>query len=369
MDVGKNSIESPFQETTGRHEKGNRLTVIDILRGITIILVVAGHTEFTPAWANDLLRNFRMPLFFLVTGYLFSATNYFHHFNRLVSNRFLSILIPYFSAAIFFYIFWFCRQWAENDWDLTWYKPLIGIIYGVEPGGWLVINGPLWFLVCLFAAHVIFCLSMRYVHTCRLPYQAVCFFTLGIVGFLVSKLFYLPWSLDVALVVQPFVFIGYQLKQFKAVEKLTPNFLLTLLMLVIFAGAVYFNPPIDINNRVYGSLPLFYIGGIAGSILVIQLTKWLSRFKWSVNILSYVGRESLAVLINHSFFLLVIELFEARVFQSQLHWTGSTVIAIVGSLCINVVVKRIPVLNFLLNGKKMSIQFHKGLLQVKQQRV
>ncbi|QNF26185.1 hypothetical protein [Metabacillus elymi] len=43
-----------------------RLETIDIVRGITILLVVVGHTE-APVWLNGFLKYFRMPLFFLVS--------------------------------------------------------------------------------------------------------------------------------------------------------------------------------------------------------------------------------------------------------------------------------------------------------------
>jgi acyltransferase len=48
-----------------------RIKHIDLVRGITILLVVAGHAGL-PNSIHDFLRNFRMPLFFIVTGFLFS---------------------------------------------------------------------------------------------------------------------------------------------------------------------------------------------------------------------------------------------------------------------------------------------------------
>lgn len=56
-----------------------RLREIDIVRGITIFLVVLGHTgaaEVSEGLVSEILRGFRMPLFFMVSGYLFSSSKY-----------------------------------------------------------------------------------------------------------------------------------------------------------------------------------------------------------------------------------------------------------------------------------------------------
>ncbi|BAS27722.1 acyltransferase family protein [Limnochorda pilosa] len=49
----------------------DRVRAIDLARGIRIALVVLGHTPL-PAWLNGPLTTFRLPLFFLVSGYAFS---------------------------------------------------------------------------------------------------------------------------------------------------------------------------------------------------------------------------------------------------------------------------------------------------------
>lgn len=67
--------------------KATRLKVIDMVRGITILLVVVGHAGLTPAVLNDMFRDFRLPLFFIVSGYLFSASRYFDNLKLLLRTK------------------------------------------------------------------------------------------------------------------------------------------------------------------------------------------------------------------------------------------------------------------------------------------
>lgn len=74
--------------------KTNNFPAIDILKGIGIILVVIGHNS------SGVLRNFiytfHMPLFFIISGFLFSKKN----IKDYLMNSFQRLLIPYFLFLI-----------------------------------------------------------------------------------------------------------------------------------------------------------------------------------------------------------------------------------------------------------------------------
>ena len=60
-------------------DKSRRITEIDVLRGIGILLVILQHCG-VPEWLNMPILAFHMPLFFVVSGYLFrsrAAKDYF----------------------------------------------------------------------------------------------------------------------------------------------------------------------------------------------------------------------------------------------------------------------------------------------------
>ncbi|MED4043730.1 acyltransferase family protein [Priestia aryabhattai] len=115
-----------------------RSAEIDMIRGLTIALVVVGHAGIPDA-LNDILRTFRMPLFFLVSGYIFSMAKYEFNFKGLVKSRFWSLIVPYFIVCFFSYFIWLLSNFAgEKESGWIWYNPILGALYG--NGESLIIN-------------------------------------------------------------------------------------------------------------------------------------------------------------------------------------------------------------------------------------
>jgi fucose 4-O-acetylase-like acetyltransferase len=73
-----------------------RLDSIDILKGITILLVVAGH--FCPNGSprfwhllRDIIYSFHMPLFMIISGYLYAFSSRIQSINDYLKLRFFRI--------------------------------------------------------------------------------------------------------------------------------------------------------------------------------------------------------------------------------------------------------------------------------------
>ncbi|MBW4084538.1 acyltransferase family protein [Paenibacillus sp. S150] len=359
------SATTAAELTSATTVKTPRLKVIDMVRGITILLVVVGHAGLTPVVLNDMFRDFRLPLFFIVSGYLFSASKYFDNFTSLLRTRFLTLVIPYLSAGLLSYLLWLILRTLEtaHSPDIAWYEPLLAIAYGTYSGG-LLLNIPIWFLTCLFVTQIIFCLSMRYLSKSPLPVQLAAMLALSLSGYALGTVLFLPWNIDVALVAQLFVFIGYQLKQHQLLGKIRVFNLGTLILMAIFLTAAYFNSYVDMNNREYGNLLLFYTAGIAGSLLAIKMTQLLSKSGFFAAILTYIGKESLAILIFHyGIFILLLNFVERYVYGSYLGWFPTTVIAVAGSLLLSMVIKHVPGLGFLLGGKGKKSAAHRTYVE------
>lgn len=64
----------------------NRIKEIDIVKGILIILMVAAHYE--RGVFHDIIFLFHMPLFFLISGYLWKD-------NKSIVTKFKNLIIPY----------------------------------------------------------------------------------------------------------------------------------------------------------------------------------------------------------------------------------------------------------------------------------
>ena len=121
---------------------GVRLLSLDVLKCFAIYLVVCGHIiqQFDPLYKQNLLfttiYSFHMPLFMLISGYLFASkldninNDRYIAFN-IVQSRFLQILMPY----------------------IVW--TLLVISYKTLISGFSIISlsefsTNLWFLKCLF---------------------------------------------------------------------------------------------------------------------------------------------------------------------------------------------------------------------------
>jgi fucose 4-O-acetylase-like acetyltransferase len=59
-----------------------RLHYIDIAKGIGIILVVVGHTS-TPLYLHNIIYQFHMPLFFILSGLFLFYQVYFIKINTI----------------------------------------------------------------------------------------------------------------------------------------------------------------------------------------------------------------------------------------------------------------------------------------------
>ena len=73
-----------------------RIAYIDILRGIGILLMVMGHVGFGSRFSHY-IHAFHMPLFFVVSGYFYSAKA---DLISLAKKRTKTLLIPYLVVGL-----------------------------------------------------------------------------------------------------------------------------------------------------------------------------------------------------------------------------------------------------------------------------
>ena len=81
-----------------------RFIWVDYAKTIGIYLVILGHSYIcTPI--NEIIYTFHMPLFFFLSGYLFSFERY-PSFKKFAWKRFKSLLVPYLWINLITYLFW-----------------------------------------------------------------------------------------------------------------------------------------------------------------------------------------------------------------------------------------------------------------------
>lgn len=283
------------------------LTYIDIAKGIGIILMVVGHSS-APKNITHCIYIFHMPLFFIISGYLFNFFKWSNNFKGFINKRFDRMIIPYFGMSILvFYPMWYIAsmkfsQFATHEIP-TPQKTFLDIFYATFVGDGMTFNPVLWFLPCLFVSEIIFFVLLTLCKTTKM--QILCSISIAIVGYLLRS-FNLPWSIDIAMVVQVLLMSGYLLK------KIDIKMWLIAISMIIFMLSNAFNS-VDTSHRIYGNLFLYYAGGISGTILILKLSDLLdvSMKKTLGKLLAYCGKESMSILMWHGWGLKIATLLMA----------------------------------------------------------
>lgn len=285
-----------------------RILALDVARGLTVSLVVFGHTPL-PAALIEPLSAVRLPLLFMISGCLVRGAHEATDLRRWVLRRAWRLLVPYATAGLVTYLFWLFnhlfrlpvgRPLELSALEIPWYRPLLGLIYGSTSADWLTFNLPLWFLPTSFCAQMIFGLSLRLTATRSVPTQLMAALAIGALGASVGRRVALPWGLDIAMVVQPFLWMGYRLRQSRLLEG-ARNLPAAVWLpgAALYVLALWQNEPVFLNARAYGHLAWLYAGGIGGGLVLLRLAQLVSSCPWLRRALAYLGRHSIVILNYH----------------------------------------------------------------------
>lgn len=270
-----------------------RFIWVDYAKTIGIYLVILGHS-YICAPINEIIYTFHMPLFFFLSGYLFSFERY-PSFKKFAWKRFKSLLVPYLWINLITYLFWLLigRNYGHDAHiDVSWYSPLINTLLG--NGQQMIHNIPTWFFICLYVVEMLYYMIFK---NCRYIYV----FILAIIGFLnyTFNPYLLPFSFNTALVGMIFYALGNLSKENNYKFKPKPIFMIISLLIII--AIAHFNGRINMHINYYGNYFLFLIGGLSGIYLTVTLSTWLSRlFKERKGIL-YLSNNTLIISGFHLF--------------------------------------------------------------------
>ncbi len=261
-----------------------RIHWIDIAKGFAIICVFTGHTISSPPEAVSFVYSFHMPLFFLMSGYCFSARREFKNF---AVNKLKSIILPIFSLgltgaiAIALSVCFFKRE--AVDWKWTFLNPFVQYKE----------HSLLWYLPCLFAALMIFYGIVKLLKDKNVPI-IILSFALGGASYAAVRFlnFDTPWNIPTALTAMPLIAVGYVMKKTDFSQKLRRIWI----PFVSFAGCIIaggcnseFFGETEMHTNCYGNIVLFYIAALCGSVMVMSISVLIKKNA----VLEYFGRNSL----------------------------------------------------------------------------
>ncbi len=268
-------------------ETKNRIAWIDMAKGYGMIAVIIAHLCKGPL--NEWIYTFHMPLFFFLSGYVFSNKC---KFDAFINKKAKALLIPYFSLGIPMVVFSFLLKLREDKFTVDFAIDLVKD-FVLQRRKWT-----LWYIACLFFLNIIFYLITKFAK--KNISKTVIVIGVAFVGLL----YYesggkpLPWNIDACFTAMPFFFVGNIFKQFKdKTEKISSKKSISVLLFVVF-GLInvvfgYLNikttgKGLEMFDSEYAN-PLFtYLSAFAGIFAVIIF----SRF-FTIRPIRYIGENSL----------------------------------------------------------------------------
>lgn len=286
-----------------------RIEWIDLAKGFCIMLVVLQHVSEETSVNYPLsvqAFGFRMPLYFILSGLFFKKYEGFVGFLKRKTNK---LLIPF----LFFFLIVSVSYWAllfKNDLHAYENETLRTLFYNfvlLYEKDRIMLNGPIWFLLCLFEVNILFYFVQSLAEKISEKYKTALVLILSlIIGFtglmLGVKGINIVFYLDTALAVLPFFAFGWWLFRHSSILTSPVNYKRDILIVVACGLIVYFcaAPVKWIVNRIsLQDVWVVYLVGMAGTVMVLLVAKMIGRLP----VISYWGKYSIMILCTHSFFV------------------------------------------------------------------
>lgn len=262
-----------------------RLQWLDIAKGLTIILMVLGHTSI-PEFASRFIWAFHMPLFFISSGWTTNQKK--KNLVVFTCHKFRTIMIPFFvysaivltiekiafGGAIF-------QNWLEKGWQ----------------------GYALWFIPVLFLSSIlgklIYLVNNRY---CRYLLMVI----LVIIG---ASLRYfkieVPWNLCSVPYACFLILLGTELRQLQSYIN-TPRWWLLIGGFVVTVVISRFWKMDMAWNNILPVLPLT-IGAVAGTLMMFSLSAYIEKYSvYATKLLSKIGQETFVVVAFSQIIMMVM---------------------------------------------------------------
>lgn len=271
---------------------GTRIEWIDLAKGICILLVVFYHVAICLHIDYPLstqIASFRMPLYFILSGLFFKQYEGFVGFLKRKTNK---LLIPF----LFFLLMTSMLPFAIINHDLSlkyFFAEMNGPVY----------NYAIWFLLCLFEINILFYLIQLAANRITRQYQTIVVMSvsllLGCCGLALGvEHVRNPLYVCTMLTALPFFAFGWWLRRHTRFLSAPVN-LKKDLPLIIVCGAIVMVFAVNVvyayNDIPKGGAPYVYLCGIAGTMMVLVVSKIIKR----IPLVSLWGRYSIMILCTH----------------------------------------------------------------------
>ena len=266
---------------------------VDVLRGMLILLMLAGHFAIDPGLRN-VIYSFHMAAFILLSGYFYRKSgsikeNVFH-------------LVKTFGVPYLLYSLVLLTIKLQNGGSFE--KSAMDCALAMSFSRRYFPNadsvGPMYFVMLLLSVRMIYLMIDRISanEIQRLLFVFICSLGGTVLG---RKEMWLPWSLDVACYAVVFYYIGALCKKYDILKKMRESALSYYVLSVIWAYLIYCGG-MELAVRNYGAqYGMAILGAVAGTLI---LYKWAGYIVDNLSLLAAalekVGRASMILLALHA---------------------------------------------------------------------
>ncbi|ACC84819.1 acyltransferase family protein [Nostoc punctiforme] len=280
-----------------------RIEWIDCWKGLAIITVVVGHIV-NPV--SKYIFWFHMPLFFFISGYLYSKkTDYSAFFKK----KLLHLLVPYFSFLFLFTLL----QYLPLIIDSWQHKKILSIdklIISIFPVIWKQLYGGanlalwfsvFWFVTCLFITQQLY--NLLYIKfgsnnwlMIKIMLGSYC---LAMINYYLKNVAF-PWNINVVAMALPFYWLGHM-----AAKSFLINTKILILGTIIFLTAILLDTvsllhfAFNMKGTSYGVLIFNVVIALSGIIITQQFALLLYNKSYIGNALRELGNASMIVMYLH----------------------------------------------------------------------
>ena len=279
-------------------KSGGRILYWDILKGITILAMILGHTKGIPPMLRAFIFSVHMPLFFIANAYFIHSDNVGKTFRRSAK----TLLRPYAVVCLLALII-DVQLNTENAFAVIKNRLMrmvggmskIGDIFTSLRSVWLV-----WFVCCLFVARMIYVLVRRVLRPVPEIIVLIIILALAAGGYMLGRQkYFLPWSLDVALVALIFMWYGHLIGRIRLTEHRFFPWIAAAcgVIWIVLTVKGYW---IEMATRSYKGGPLCILNAILGTTCLIWIAQLVGKIPGTVvKFLAWCGENSIIILAVH----------------------------------------------------------------------
>lgn len=276
------------QQTVSDDKRDN---VMDIMRALLIILMLVGHFSIDSG-LRKFIYSFHMFAFVIMSGYFYKPDLPF----KVNLCKIFKALVPYGVFAVLYVVF-------THDGILTELQNLIfGISYSKEIFTFADSIGPIYFLLFLIVVRLLYVLLDHFapnekVRLCGVLILLAAGLALGKAGW------WLPWSIDCAMVCVVLYYMGYCMRKYNVLAWCREHPQIYFAASCVWAFMVYkeYN---ELAVRQYAQAGLFIAGSAAAFIVVYLLCSYMAARRNAVviKLFSFIGQNTIYILIIHTLF-------------------------------------------------------------------